>query len=234
MEEVKIETLTMEHHEAVFDFVMTEFVPDEPLSRATEAYTGDGLAEKIFKDDVRGRYAKKPLESGDSFGVFDDNGKLIGIRLGFISDKRGLHWEPKLGWMLKLPSFLYSKKMLKLLQVSKFLEDIGYSYANGFDQCEDNNAKIYFCVALGVSREGRGKGLGSKMLKKSIDYAKEQGCSHMYVLATGKFSQKIMQNHGFYLIKEKDYASYKDKQGNVIIQHDTHTSAQLVALKLLE
>ena len=118
--------------------------------------------------------------------------------------------------------------------MSKFLEDIGYSYANGFDQCEDNNGKIYFCVALGVSREGRGKGLGSKMLKKSIDYAKEQGCSHMYVLATGKFSQKIMQNHGFYLIKEKDYASYKDKQGNVIIQHDTHTSAQLVALKLLE
>ena len=81
---------------------------------------------------------------------------------------------------------------------------------------------------------GRGKGLGSKLLQRSMDYAKEKGCSHMYVMATGKASQKIMRNHGFYLIKEKDYESYKDKHSNVIIKHDVHTSAQVLALKLSE
>ena len=234
MEQIKIEKLTMDNFEAVFDFMMSEFVPDEPLMRATDAYAGDGFAEKTLKAEVREKFTKKPLESGDSFGAFDNDGKLLGVRLGFISDKQNLPWEPSLTWMLRLPSFLFSKKFLKILQVSKFVEDIGYSDMNGFDQCCDNNGKIYFCKVLGVSKEGRGKGLGSRMLDRSIVYAKEQGCSHMYVMATGKASQKIMSNHGFYVIKEKDYESYKDKEGNVVIKHDVHTSAQVVALKLSE
>ena len=234
MGEFKIEKLSMDNFEAVWDFMMSEFVPDEPLMRATDSYAGDGFAEKTLKAEVREKFTRKPLESGDSFGAFDNDGKLLGVRLGFISDKQSLTWEPSLTWMLRLPSFLFSKKFMKILQVSKFVEDIGYSDINGFDQCSDNNGKIYFCKVLGVSRDGRGKGLGSKMLEKSIGYAKEQGCSHMYGMCTGKASQKIFQNHGFYLIKEKDYESYKDKEGNVIIQHDVHTSSQVVALKLNE
>ena len=234
MEQIKIEKLTMENFQAVFDFMMSEFVPDAPLMRATNAYAGDGFAEKTLKNHVKEKLTKKPLESGDSFGAFDNDGKLLGVRLGFISDKRSLPSEPSLTWMLQLPSFLFSKKFWKILQVSKFVEEIEYSYINGFDQCSNNNGKIYFGSALGVSRMGRGKGLGSKLLQRSMDYAKEKGCSHMYVMATGKASQKIMQNHGFYLIKEKDYESYKDKHGNVIIKHDVHTSAQVLALKLSE
>ena len=234
MGEFKIEKLTMDNFEAVWDFMMSEFVPDEPLMRATDSYAGDGFAEKTLKAEVREKFTRKPLESGDSFGAFDNDGKLLGVRLGVISDKRNLPSEPSLTWMLRLPSFLFSKKLWKILQVSKFVEEIEYSYINGFDKCSNNNGKIYFGSALGVSRIGRGKGLGSKLLQRSMDYAKEKGCSHMYVMATGKASQKIMQNHGFYLIKEKDYESYKDKHGNVIIKHDVHTSAQVLALKLSE
>ena len=232
----KIETLTPNHREAVFEFLMTQFIPDEPLFIATEAYSGDGLAEKILQGDVRERFTKRPLEAGDSLGAFDDNGNLLGIRLGFISDKQSLPWEANhlYQWMLRMPPFLFPTKIWKMLQVIKFIEDLGYSYINGFDQCVDNNGKIYFCLALGVGREGRGLGLGSQMFRQSIEHAKEQGCSHMYVLATGKVSQRIVQNHGFYLINEKDYESYKDKQGQVIIKHDTHTSAQVVALKFIE
>ena len=232
----KIETLAPKHREAVFDFLMTQFVPDEPLFMATQAYSGDGLAEKILKADVRGRFTERPLENGDSLGAFDDNGNLLGIRLGFISDRQSLPWEANqlYQWMLRLPPFLFPTKIWKMLQVIKFIKDLGYSYINGFDQCVDNNGKIYFCLALGVGREGRGKGLGSQMLRQSIEYAKEQGCSHMYVLASGKVSQRIFQNQGFYLINEKDYESYKDNQGHVIIKHDIHTSAQILASKLIE
>ena len=49
-----------------------------------------------------------------------------------------------------------------------------------------------------------------------------------------KVSQRIFQNQGFYLINEKDYESYKDNQGHVIIKHDIHTSAQILASKLIE
>ena len=51
-------------------------------------------------------------------------------------------------------------------------------------------------------------------------------------MATGKYSQKIMKNHGFYIIKEKDYDSYKDNEGKCVISDAVHTSAQVVALKI--
>ena len=125
-----------------------------------------------------------------------------------------------------------SKKFRVILHLFKFSKEVGYKEVNAFDQCEGHNNKIYLGVAVGVAKQGRGKGLGGKLLKRSIEHAKEQGCSHMYLMATGKYSQKIMKNHGFYIINQKDYDSYKDERGNVVIKDDVHTSAQVVALKI--
>ena len=127
---------------------------------------------------------------------------------------------------------MMSKKFRCCLHLFKFTKEINFKEVFAFDQCEGNNNKIYLGVAVGVAKEGRGKGLGGKLLKKSIDHAKDQECSHMYLLATGKYSQKIMKNHGFYVINEKDYDSYKDERGNVVIKDDVHKSAQVVALKI--
>ena len=54
----------------------------------------------------------------------------------------------------------------------------------------------------------------------------------MYTLVTGIYSQKIVKNLGFQVLFEKDYESYKDKYGNVVIDDDVHKSAQVVALKM--
>ena len=104
--------------------------------------------------------------------------------------------------------------------------------SRAFEQCEDNNGKIYFGLAVGVAKKARGRGLGAKLLKKSINHAKEQNCSHMYLIATSKYSQKIMKNHGFVVIKEKSYDSYKDEDGKIVIQDEIHTCAQTVALNI--
>ena len=232
MENPDIVKLTMEHSDAVYEYMKTEFCPDEPLLRTCDAMNGDGFIDKLVQGEVRQKFVDKGLQSGDCFGVLDDEGNVLGVRLGFISTKQDLPWDPSLSWMLNLPSFMLSKKFLRILHVSKFIEEIEYKLTKGFDQCQGNNGKIYFGMAVGVARKGRGKGLGGKLLKKSIDHAKEQGCSHMYLMATGKYSQKIMKNHGFEVIKEKNYDSYKDKGGNLVIQDEVHTCAQTVALKI--
>ena len=87
-------------------------------------------------------------------------------------------------------------------------------------------------MSLGVARRGRGKGLGDKLLKKSLEYAREQNCSHSSILATGIYSQRIIRNNGFQVVKEKPYDGFKDKHGKVVIQHEVHKICQLLVLKL--
>ena len=134
--------------------------------------------------------------------------------------------------MLKIPEFLVPKKLLLAAYASKFFEYMDYSTEKCFEDCEDNNGRIYIGMSLGVARRGRGKGLGDKLLKRSLEYAKEQNCSHSSILATGIYSQRIIRNNGFHVVKEKAYEDFKDKHGEVLIKDDVHKTCQLLVLKL--
>ena len=232
MDSIRIEKLTTANFEPVFEFMKTNFAPDEPLFKSTEACEGDGFTEKMMMAELKEKFVRKPIESQDSFGAFDSEGNIVGVRMGFISDKKSLPGEPGIAWMLKLPSCMFSQKFIKCMHIDKFTKETNYSFAKAFDQCEDHNGKIYFGMAVSVKRDVRVKGLGTRLVKKSIDYAKELGCSHMYTLVTGIYSQKIVKNLGFRVLYEKDYDSYKDKYGKVVIDDDVHKSAQVVALKM--
>ena len=179
MEGIKIEKLTSANAEAVFEYMRTQFAPDEPLFRTSQLWVAESFFDRLLLGEIRKKFVTKPIESGDSFGAFDSAGNLLGVRLGFISDRQSLSWEPSLTWMLNLPQFLMSQKWLNVLHIGKFIEEVEYKEEYGFDQCQNNNGKIYFGLAVGVAREGRGKGLGGRLLKRSIDHAKEEGCSHM-------------------------------------------------------
>ena len=111
-------------------------------------------------------------------------------------------------------------------------EYMDYSTEKCFVDCQDNNGRIYIGMSLGVARCGRGKGLGDKLLKKSLEYAREQNCSHSAILATGIYSQRIIRNNGFEVVKEQPYDGFKDKHGKVVIQHEVHKTCQLLVLKL--
>ena len=85
--EYKIETLTMEHFDKAYEFLKTEFLPDEPIYATIGAHEGNGLTEKMVLEDLKD-VVKKTIKSGDSFGAFDADGNLLGIRMGCISNKR--------------------------------------------------------------------------------------------------------------------------------------------------
>jgi GNAT superfamily N-acetyltransferase len=122
--------------------------------------------------------------------------------------------------------------MMCMLNMVKFFRFMDYGYDLAFEQCEGNNGKIYFGFALGVARAARGKGLGDKLLKASIQEAKDQGCSHQYLMASGIYSQKILSNNGFVILGEKNYADFKDNNGKILIQNEIHKTCQKVALTL--
>ena len=45
----------------------------------------------------------------------------------------------------------------------------------------------------------RGKGLGMELIKLSHKLAEKAGCTHTYIIATGKFSQRIFQKLGYHV-----------------------------------
>ena len=77
----------MEHSNAVYNFMKTEFCPDEPLFRTTGLMKGDGFLDKFAQEGIRQHYFDKGLQTGDCFGAFDAFGTLLGLRMGFISTK---------------------------------------------------------------------------------------------------------------------------------------------------
>ena len=115
---------------------------------------------------------------------------------------------------------------------TKFFEWMDYTEDLTIGQCEGNNGKIYEGLVLGVAKRGRRQGLGDKLVKHALNHAREEKCSHAHTLVSGIFSQKIMKNNGFEIILEKKYDDFKDKQGNVLIHHEIHKTAQINVLKL--
>jgi len=94
------------------------------------------------------------------------------------------------------------------IQVGKLLEFNTYRLIDTIGA-----KKIYkgFCVC--TSREARGKGLGTKLIAKSMELAKAAGCEYVYLMATGNFSNKIFDKLGFESRKELVYSEYVDEEG---------------------
>lgn len=147
------------------------------------------------------------------------------ITLVFFSD-------PRLRWILRLPEAIVPKTMLKICYFGQLFEFMNYGYRKAFEQCKGCNDKIYTGLALGTARSTRGQGLGQKLLQASLDYARKEKCSHMYVFVSGIYSQRIFRNNGFTVITERRYEDFKDKQGRVLVQDKVHKVCQVVALKL--
>ena len=137
-----------------------------------------------------------------------------------------------MNWVLRFPDAIVPKTLRSLAYASKFFEWMDYTEDLTFGQCEGNNGKIYEGLVLGVAKRGRRQGLGDKLVKHALNHARKEECSHAHTLVSGVFSQKIMKNNGFEIILEKKYDDFKDKNGNILIHHEIHKTAQINVLKL--
>ena len=140
--------------------------------------------------------------------------------------------EPNMDWIFCLPKFMVPSAILMSCYAGKFFHWMDYVNERIFDQCQDHNGKIYDALILGVARHVRRKGLGDKLIKHAINYATEQGCSHVHTCASGQFSQKIMKNNGFDVFIEKPYGEFQDRNGKIMIDREPHKVCQVLTLKL--
>ena len=92
MEDIPISKLTIENSDVVFDFMKNEFAPDEPLFKTSQLMEGSGWFDRLAQKEIKKKFFDKAIKSGDSFGAFDSAGNLIGLRLGYISDRQSLPW----------------------------------------------------------------------------------------------------------------------------------------------
>ncbi len=76
-----------------------------------------------------------------------------------------------------------------------FMDDVKYGKAHCLNDVTDA-VKVYVGTSVSVSREGRGKGLGKELIRRSMEMAKTDGCTHMYILATSIYSQAIFDKIG--------------------------------------
>ena len=70
-----------------------------------------------------------------------------------------------------------------------------YSEQHAFQEL--NADKVYFASHVCVSREVRGQGLGSELIRRSHRLAEEASCSHTYILALSNSSQAMFSNLGY-------------------------------------
>ena len=90
VENVKIVKLTLEHLDIVHQFVVEEFAPDEPIFSRFGILQGTNFLSKMFNEEYKKELVIDPIESGHSFGAFDEKENLIGIKLGKIITKENM------------------------------------------------------------------------------------------------------------------------------------------------
>ena len=85
----QIVQLNMDHLDQVYDYVCTEWFDDEPVFSSIGLHRGSGFLHKQTMEGLKKDYFTKLLkpETGLSFGVFDDQGNVLGIKLGKIMTK---------------------------------------------------------------------------------------------------------------------------------------------------
>jgi len=151
MENVKIVKLTFEDVEKVYKYMVEEFVPDEPVMSSFEILQNIDCLSNTLNKDWKKELVVKPIESGHSFGAFNDEGDLLGIKLGNVLTKESIERPPpNMNWILSLPNVLVPKSLQLAIYCGKFFEWMSYGDFNlAFDQCEGNNGRIFENLILG-------------------------------------------------------------------------------------
>ena len=97
---------------------------------------------------------------------------------------------------------------------SKFTEKI--HFGNDYAWIDVPEAtKFYAGLSLTVSPLHRGLGLGKELIRKTLKIGQDMGCSHCYIIASSKYSQKIFRDMGFRILHQESYDQFVDKDGQM-------------------
>ncbi len=81
---IEISVLTEKDFDDVVQYFIEEFLPDEPIMSTINVMEGNGFFDKIVQKEVQKEFLMKSLQGGTSFGARNQDGTLVGVRLGQI------------------------------------------------------------------------------------------------------------------------------------------------------
>jgi len=220
-----------EKGDEVVQFMNDYFIPDEPIFRSldynptTNSKMMNWMASYYMKSEA--------VIPGTSVMATDKDGKIIGLRLGHkstkdktISQQNFVEW---ISWLV--PMFVWKFSYGKLAHLMRLMRDIKYAPHKAYDElgCE----VMYEGISVVVAKEARVRGLGTELVRRSMDLAAKHGCEYMYLLATGEYSSKIFFRLNFTLMHEYEYQNFKDSDGNPLLT-DTreHKLGRVFSIKL--
>jgi hypothetical protein len=124
------------------------------------------------------------MKNGSSLAAIDNNGCIIGVRLG--KRKNRSQWMLKIfeRSLMSLPEWLFGSLFGNGMAIFlKLINMVGYNVWKMFDQlgCD----QIYEDAALCSVRGPGVKGLGTELCRRTEVLAKELGCTHTYAAVTG-------------------------------------------------
>ena len=62
------------------------------------------------------------------------------------------------------------------------------------------------------------KGLGTEVVKRSDQLAKDKGATHVFDLVTGNYSRKIFSGLGYTHLNTVTYDEFRDEQGELYLK----------------
>merc|ERR1711874_303921 len=207
---VKFKVISPDLYEDVMDFMWTHFFPDEPLSRSL-GLTRLPVIDKYFFPDV--------FRQNCSMAALDTSGNILAVRVGVIKNKNS--WT---AWMMDkmfefLPYGLLSRRWPSFEAGPIFIKvqkTIDFNVWKRFDGW--NSHSVYEGLAVCSARTHGIRGLGSEVVRRCENLAKEKGCSYTYLLATGNYSWRLFAGLGYTHLNTLTYSEFRDDQGELYLK----------------
>jgi len=223
---IKFSIIPEEKYEEAKAFLYKNFFPDEPCCRSLGVAL-DGSPNYL----VDSFFVYDSLKDKSCIMATNKDGNIIGIRFGKVVHASDSTWYwyalKKLFYWIEWitpSSYQYINKMMF------FNDKVNYDVYQMFTELGD---VIYEGRCVCVSSENRVKGLGTELIRQSMQVARERGCKAMYLMATGMYSQRIFQKLDFRILNEYNYEDLKYDNGEIIIWDSReHTKGQIVCKEL--
>ncbi|KAJ9582978.1 hypothetical protein L9F63_022682 [Diploptera punctata] len=212
-EEYDIVPATEGDSERVAEFLRQTFFKYEPLNIAFKAPPNRPMEAMRFL---------KYLKEGTSLIAITKSGLLIGLAMNGVSRKTTEARVPR----------------------SRGLEAFHESYtkiSNFVDKVENNmdiwkitgvESALYLHI-LAVDPIASGRGIGTKLVKKSIEVAKSKGFPSLWVMCSSHYSAKICRSLGMQSVYRLPYKDNKNEAGKPeFLPPAPHTEINMFVLNL--
>jgi ribosomal protein S18 acetylase RimI-like enzyme len=182
----RLELVSPDRYDAVYQIVKECFVDDEPLGKSIGLQWTKDL-EEVWKDTLSHNLSV--------ILVNEDNGDIMGFRAIRVTSK-GEHWDDN----------AFQDDNLK-----KLFSFFAYS-SNSFNVFERFGLEeVFEFFGLGVAKKYRQRGIGAFMIEFAVKFVHNLGVNPCFIksTATSNFSKKIFENAGFEFLAEFPYDTYR-------------------------